>query len=85
MTIKFFIVAFVWYSLSEAPEVKLHKGFVFETYSECTDTLVTFQQGFKESLERKFPYGKKYSMTCLDTKTLLDIKEKHGYEFELNT
>ena len=52
MTIKFFIVAFVWYSLSEAPEVKLHKGFVFDTYSECTDTLVTFQQGFKESLER---------------------------------
>ena len=41
--------------------------------------------GKKYLNKKKFPYGKKYTMTCLDTKTLLDIKEKHGYEFELNT
>ena len=86
MTIKYFIVAFVFYSWSgDTPSIKIRQDFSFDTFAECQTLLENFRPQLQDSLQRKFSGGDRYSVRCVDSETLYKLQEAMGYEEERNT
>ncbi len=82
----FYIVAFIFYSWSEGiPSMKIRADFNFDSYKQCITVLENFRPQLQESLQNKFKGGDRYSIQCIDSKTLEKIKEEFGYEPERNT
>ena len=86
MTIKYFIVAFIWYSWSgDSPSIKIRQDFKFNTFAECQSLVENFRPQLQDSLQRKFTGGDKCSICCVDSKTLNIMQEEFGYEPEKST
>ena len=84
--IKFYIVAFIFYSWSEGvPSMKIRADFDFNSYQQCMTVLENFRPQLQESLQKKFNGGDRYSIQCIDGDTLDKIKEEFGYEEETST
>ena len=86
MTIKYFIVAFVFYSWSgDTPSIKIRQDFKFDTYPKCQSFLENYRPQLQDSLQRKFTGGDRYSIRCVDSQTLYKLQEEMGYEPEKST
>lgn len=86
MTIKYFIVAFIFYSWSgDSPSIKIRQDFKFDTFAECQSLLENFRPQLQDSLQRKFTGGDKYSIRCVDSVTLEKFNKEMGYEEERQT
>ena len=86
MTIKYFIVAFVFYSWSgDTPSIKIRQDFKFDTFAECQTLLENFRPQLQDSLQRKFTGGVWYSIRSVYSKTLFLLQEEMGYEPEKST
>ena len=84
--VKFFIVAFIFYSWSgDTPSVKIRQDFKFDTYPKCQSFLENYRPQLQDSLQRKFTGGDRYSIRCVDGKTLNIMQEEFGYEPEKST
>ena len=84
--VKFFIVAFVFYSWSgDTPSIKIRQDFKFDTYAKCQSFLENYRPQLQDSLQRKFTGGDKYSIRCVDSVTLEKFNKEMGYEEERQT
>ena len=86
MIIKFFIVAFLYYPWSgDDPTIKVHTASKFDTFQQCHDRLMENRQNFQDSLLRVYPGVDRFTVRCIDTKTLYDLQQKYGYKNEQQT
>ena len=86
MTIKFFIVAFLYYACSgDEPSIKVHTASKFDTFQQCHDRLMENRQNFQDSLLRVYPSVDRFTVRCVDSKTLYGLQQKYGYKNEQQT
>ena len=56
MTIKFFIVAFLYYAWSgDDPTIKINTNKEFKTFEGCVNVLMSNRKGLQDSLMKTYP------------------------------
>ena len=75
MTIKFFIVAFLYYAWSgDDPTIKINTNKEFKTFEGCVNVLMSNRKGLQDSLMKTYPNVDRFTLRCVDTRTLYQMQ-----------
>ena len=86
MTIKFFIVAFLYYAWSvDDPIIKINTNKEFKTFEGCVNVLMSNRKGLQDSLMREYPNVDRFTLRCVDTRTLYQMQLQSGNKNEQKT
>ena len=86
MTIKFFIVAFLYYAWSvDDPTIKINTNKEFKTFEGCVNVLMPNRKGLQDSLMREYPNVDRFTLRCVDTRTLYQMQLQSGNKNEQKT
>ena len=86
MTIKFFIVAFLYYAWSvDDPTIKINTNKEFKTFEGCVNVLMSNRKGLQDSLMREYPNVDRFTLRCFDTRTLYQMQLQSGNKNEQKT
>ena len=86
MTIKFFIVAFLYYAWSgDDPIIKINTNKEFKTFEGCVNVLMSNRKGLQDSLMKTYPNVDRFTLRCVDTRTLYQMQLQSGNKNEQKT
>ena len=86
MTIKFFIVAFLYYAWSgDDPIIKINTNKEFKTFEGCVNVLMSNRKGLQDSLIREYPNVDRFILRCVDTRTIYQMQLQSGNKNEQKT
>ena len=86
MTIKFFIVAFLYYAWSgDDPIIKINTNKEFKTFEGCVNVLMSNRKGLQDSLMREYPNVDRFTLRCVDTRTIYQMRLQSGNKNEQKT
>ena len=86
MTIKFFIVAFLYYAWSgDDPIIKINTNKEFKTFEGCVNVLMSNRKGLQDSLIREYPNVDRFTLRCVDTRTIYQMRLQSGNKNEQKT
>ena len=86
MTIKFFIVAFLYYAWSgDDPIIKINTNKEFKTFEGCVNVLMSNRKGLQDSLMKTYPNVDRFTLRCVDTRTIYQMRLQSGNKNEQKT
>ena len=86
MSIKFFIVAFLYYAWSgDDPIIKINTNKEFKTFEGCVNVLMSNRKGLQDSLMREYPNVDRFTLRCVDTRTIYQMRLQSGNKNEQKT
>ena len=86
MTIKFFIVAFLYYAWSgDDPTIKINTNKEFKTFECCVNVLMSNRKGLQDSLMKTYPNVDRFTLRCVDTRTIYQMQLQSGNKNEQKT
>ena len=86
MTIKFFIVAFLYYAWSgDDPIIKINTNKEFKTFEGCGNELMSNRKGLQDSLIREYPNVDRFTLRCVDTRTIYQMRLQSANKNEQKT